>query len=164
MRQLKNGEQLLLSPLDHVKHVAPARTARMQQAASAAAAAQQLENGKAAAAAAGGSMQQHGASVLGQAQLAERMQQLQLAVQRDAAQLGSRAGQQLQAVGALQSQQVSAPIALVVDHYRVSEESAGWRCCVAVSLLPALTPVGVAVFAAGINRCMLSALQPIRPT
>jgi hypothetical protein len=114
MRQLKNGEQLVLSPLDQVKRVVPASTARAQQASSAAATGQQLGDGKAAAAA--GSMQQHGASVLGQAQLAERMQQLQLAVQRDAAQLGSRVGQQLQAVGAIQSQQVSLATALLVGH------------------------------------------------
>jgi hypothetical protein len=144
MRQLKNGEQLVLCPLDQVKRVVPASTAQVQQTSDAAAAAQQLGDGKGAAAA-GGMQQQHGASVLGQAELAERMQQLQLAVQRDAAQLGSRAGQQqLQAVGALQSQQVSALHALLADQCMLQVFS--W-----MMLLCALEPGSQAV--ANVNAC-----------
>jgi hypothetical protein len=104
MRQLKNGEQLALSPLEQVKCVVPGSVANakssagaLQQAAVVVAAARPLQE------------QQVGSRVLGQAELAERMQQLQLAVQQDAAVLGGKIREwQLQAVGALQAQQVSA--------------------------------------------------------
>jgi hypothetical protein len=104
MRQLKNGVQLALSPLDQVKRVVPASAARTK----AAAGALQHHAGSETAGRQPQQQQQHGAKVLGQVELAERLQQLQVAVQQDATLLGSRGSpQQLQAVRALQAQQVS---------------------------------------------------------